>query len=291
MNNETTTEVVSTPAESASPVISTPIAGLPINDPTIGSDPSIKDFKSVDDLAKSYIHARSVLGRSIRIPTADTAPEEAAEFFNKLTSVPGVMKFDEDNPSEVYARLGRPEKPEDYKLNFAEGVEVDPNVTKDFFNTAHGLGLNNKQVQALVDYKLNAEQADMAQTQQQVANYEQMIKQEFGPEYNNRLAAAKEAVRLYSAKYPDLQDLMNNPVVGSHPAIVSIFAELGKQAIEQKLPGVTTGVSFGTSSAEALDKINEIRGNRTHPYHDPKNPAHASAVSKMEEYYKIAYGE
>lgn len=270
--------------------LQSPASGLNIVSEELRSNPALKDFKSVDDLAKSYVHANSMIGSSIRIPSQEASAEAKAEFYKKLTSVPGVMQFDEENLDPVYNRLGRPESPDKYALQVPEGV--DPNMYSSIKEVAHKAGLTNKQLQTIVEFDAARAAESNQQTYNIVADYQQKVKQEFGPDLNNRLAAANEAVKMYTAKYPDLADLLQNPVIANHPAFVSIFADIGKRAVEGKIPGVQSNMQFGMTAAEAQAQINEIRANRAHPLYNRNDPRHGDAAAKMEKLYQIvSHGE
>ncbi len=285
---ETTPVAPEVAQDSTSFLQSTPSTGLDGIDPVLRSDPSLKDFKSYTDLAKSYINAKSMIGSSIRIPSKEASPEAVAEFYSKLETVPGVMRFDENNPGGIYDKLGRPATPAEYRVEVPPEVTNDP-AFSDFLQTSHKVGLNSQQVQELTNLQLKNKAAkDQAMTET-VQHYQEQVRQEFGAEFQNRLTAANEAVRVWSQKYPDLQELLADPRVGNHPAIVSIFASLGKQAIEGNLPGYQANVQFGTSPAEAASLINEIRANRNHAYHNAKDPQHVEACEKVAQLSRIAY--
>ena len=55
------------------------------------SEPSLKDFKDINSLAKSHVSAQKMLGGSIRIPGEDASDEARQEFYSKLSNVEGVV--------------------------------------------------------------------------------------------------------------------------------------------------------------------------------------------------------
>jgi hypothetical protein len=58
----------------------------------IKNDPGIKDFKSPEDLAKSFINLQKMLGNSIRPPGPDATPEDKKKFADDLKAkVRGVL--------------------------------------------------------------------------------------------------------------------------------------------------------------------------------------------------------
>ena len=60
------------------------------------------------------------------------------------------MATDEDW-EEVYSKLGRPAKPEDYKYSFSE-EEINQDQLKNFNETAHRIGLLPKQAERIIKF-------------------------------------------------------------------------------------------------------------------------------------------
>ena len=102
-------------------------------------DPNIEKFTEIDALAKSYINATKMIGQ------------------DKLV-IPNNNSTD-DQWSEVYSKLGRPESADKYALDVnSEVVNLDEGAIKSFTENAHQLGLNNKQAQGILEfYKNNME--------------------------------------------------------------------------------------------------------------------------------------
>lgn len=264
--------------------------GLDVLSETYRNDPSIKDFKSIDDLAKSYVNAKSMIGNSLRIPSEDASDEAKAEFFKKLESVPGIVRFDENKLDVIYDKLGRPQTPANYEVKFDETLNKNPDLQQGFLSKAHEVGLNSKQAQAIVDYQNQFIRAAADQLKEQVLEYQDQVKRELGPEFQNRMVAANTGVKMMANKYPELGDLLrNNPLFANHPAIVNMFANVGKQAIEGSAPtGEAGAMKFGMSAAEAQSRINEIRHNPNHPSKNPRDPNHKMELERLQELYRIA---
>jgi len=249
-------------------------------------DPSIKDFKSVADLAKSYTHAKSMIGNSIRIPTEDASDEVKNEFYEKIKSVKGIIKV--DSTDSVYDYLGRPASPDEYKIE--AGIDLDPEMSKQFKELAHQAGLNNEQVNKLVGFEAARAQAQQEQLQHAQESAIKSLQSEWGPDYQNRLNGAKEAARAWAQKYPEVDALINDPVTGNNPGFIAMLSELAKHAQEGDSPvSLASGIKYGISASDAKDQISDIRSNRKHPYHNQSDPLHRDAVAKMNQLYSIAY--
>ena len=92
---------------------------------------ALSNFVSMDDFVKSYLSAQRLVGA------------------NKV-AIPNKMATDEDW-EEVYSKLGRPAKPEDYKYSFSE-EEINQDQLKNFNETAHRIGLLPKQAERIIKF-------------------------------------------------------------------------------------------------------------------------------------------
>ena len=105
-------------------------------------DPSLRDFKDVESLGRSYSQLRGMMGARIPLPNQESSPEEWQAFREKLADVPGVAMLpdpqDRQAMGEIYAKLGRPENPDGYQLPEAEAIRgYHPAVTRNFIEGSH----------------------------------------------------------------------------------------------------------------------------------------------------------
>lgn len=112
--------------------------------------PALKDTKDLPSLAKQFVDLQSHLGASIRIPGQDAGEQDWAAFNKKLLEkVPGLVNLPKDDKPEswapIFAKLGRPEKPEEYEIPVPEGQAE----LKEFRAWAHEIGLTKTQAKAL----------------------------------------------------------------------------------------------------------------------------------------------
>ena len=133
-------------------------------------DASMADFKSLDDLAKSYVHAQKLIGSDdrVRVPVDDDKD--------------GWMKF--------YNRIGRPEEASGYEFKIPEeapeGYESEQfqAYAQEFRQRVHDLGLTRTQAEQLWNYQqkasLDAYQQQVTAFKQQVEQLEETAKKEFG---------------------------------------------------------------------------------------------------------------
>ena len=227
-------------------------------------DPNIEKFTEIDALAKSYINATRMIGQDkVVIPTNNST---------------------EDQWDEVYNKLGRPESADKYTLDAkSEVISLDDNAVKQFAETSHKLGLNNKQAQGLLEfYKTNmegtAQQAKVdAETAQ--AQAEQQLRSEWGREFE---AKVKQASSLAKANMnPEILDmtLSNGARLGDHPEIIKGFAKIAGMMSEDKI--VSTESESVQSNQSIQDEIDTIINDKASPYWNKSHPNHDKQVQQV----------
>ena len=227
-------------------------------------DPNIEKFTEIDALAKSYINATRMIGQDkVVIPTNNST---------------------EDQWNEVYDKLGRPESADKYTLDAkSEVISLDDNAVKQFAETSHKLGLNNKQAQGLLEfYKTNmegtAQQAKVdAETAQ--AQAEQQLRSEWGREFETKV---KQASSLAKANMnPEILDmtLSNGARLGDHPEIIKGFAKIAGMMSEDKI--VSTESESVQSNQSIQDEIDTIINDKASPYWHKSHPNHDKQVQQV----------
>ena len=227
-------------------------------------DPNIEKFTEIDALAKSYINATKMIGQDkVAVPT-NNSTEEAW--------------------NEVYDKLGRPESAEKYSLDAkSKVVSLDDNAVKQFAETSHKLGLNNKQAQGLLEfYKQNMEgtaQQAKIDTETAQAQAEQELRSEWGREFDTKV---KQASSLAKANMkPEILDmtLSNGTRLGDHPEIIRGFAKIAGMMAEDKI--VSTESESVQSNQSIQDEIDTINNDRASPYWNKSHPNHDKQVQQV----------
>lgn len=91
--------------------------------PELQTDPTIVNFKGkpVAELAKAHVETKALVGRSIRPLGQNATAEEKKQFVEKLLQVEPALIYapdgDEEASKRLFKKLGRPDKPEDYKFD------------------------------------------------------------------------------------------------------------------------------------------------------------------------------
>ena len=228
------------------------------------NDPNIEKFTEIDALAKSYINATRMIGQDkVVIPTNNST---------------------EDQWNEVYDKLGRPESAEKYSLDAkSKVVSLDENAVKQFAETSHKLGLNNKQAQGLLEfYKQNMEgtaQQAKVDTETAQAQAEQELRSEWGREFDSKV---KQASSLAKANIkPEILDmtLSNGTRLGDHPEIIKGFAKIAGMMSEDKI--VSTESESVQSNQSIQDEIDTIINDKASPYWNKGHPNHDKQVQQV----------
>ncbi len=255
------------------------------------NDPSLKDFKSVEDLAKSYKSAETMIGGSIRIPGEDASQEQKESFYAKLKEVPGVtITPDGDNPEEMDNFLrsigkGKPESATEYKVDIPD---VDPNdpMLGTFKDFAHQTGLTQDQAQQAVEFHHKLQQNEKSMMGEYAAT---ALKEKWGADYDTRLQGANAALKTYEPMYPEAVKALRQSAHGNNPAIIAMLSDMAHMMQESGVATLPTTPKYGLTPDEAKMKVEEIQSNKSHPYHNAYDPNHNAAVERVQKYYEMMY--
>ena len=221
---------------------------------------ALQNFSNMNDFVKSYLNAQSLVGA------------------NKV-AIPNKMATEEDW-EEVYSKLGRPNKPEDYKYSFDN--EVDPEQLKQFNETAHRIGLLPKQAERIIKFynEMNTQQTADNQKlfEEKQAAAEVELKKEFGPTFNKRLDQAKKlAVETLG------NDMLNNTIMkdgsrlGDNVEVIKAFSMLADKLSEDE---IIKGEASYTTAKEIEKEIAELTEDGS-PYWNKTHPNHKKTVDQV----------
>ena len=172
-DEQTTTEVADNP-EPATEQNSESVLGSGISDNQTQTDwksslpedlrnePTLQNLNDVESLAKTVVHQQKMIGNRIPLPKT------------------------EEEKTELYTKLGRPEEPGKYEVSVPEDLQqyFREESMNEFRNVAHKIGLNNEQVQALMDFQVNEINHEMQGTDARITaernEVEESLKQEWG---------------------------------------------------------------------------------------------------------------
>ena len=254
----------------------TPISSTTTEQPTVAkswketiseefrNDPNIQKFTEIDALAKSYINATKMIGQDKMV-------------------VPN-NNFTEDQWSDAYSKMGRPESADKYSLNIkSDVIPFEETAIKSFQEQAHKLGLNNQQAQGVLDFYKNTTESSIQQskvdTETAQAQAQQSLRQEWGREYDANISKAKSLAKANVSPEVLLMELKDGTRVGDHPEIVKGFAKIANLLSEDKI--VSTEAENMDRSTDIQQEIDQIMNDKTGPYWNKSHPNHDKTVQQV----------
>ena len=244
----------------------------------IRSHASLDSIEDVGALAKSYVHAQSMIGA-------------------EKVVVPGKWAT-EDDWSEVWTKLGRPADADGYELKVEppEGVEPDGEMLSWFKSTAHANGLTPRQAQGLLaeytQFTQGREQSTSGQIEQQQANAEQELRREWGEAYDNRLSVAKDVLAQFgSDELADTATTSGSTLFGNDPNVIRMLHKVGayinERVSEDGLLGAKTTGMMAPDEAQA--KLRELTAEGS-PYWNNRAPEHDWYVEEARRMQEKLHG-
>lgn len=246
----------------------------------IKEHPSLKNFKAVGDLAKSWVEAQKLIGRD-KIPVPDP---------NKAT------KEDWDT---VFDRLGRPKTADEYKLPDVKLPEGYPLPKEEFIKElrakAHELGLLPTQLFGLYEWFMNNEVTQfnqfLTESETAKAQAETALRKAWGKAFEQNYALAEQAVNKYGNER--FIEKLKASGLNNDPDMIEFIAKMAKNFSEDKITGKPPGLTL--SPEEALAKIAEIKAeamkDKNHPMNNKYHPEYGYFKQKWEDLHKMAYPE
>lgn len=245
----------------------------------IRNDPSMKDFKpdaeGFANLAKAHIHGQKMIGKDrIALPGANATPEELSSFYNSI---------------------GRPETPDQYKIELPEGlknVQPDEEGLKEWKAFMHEQGLTNSQVQNLVlRYYQDIDQgiaANQQQSQAQISEGLNKLKQDWGDEYDQNVSIAAGVVRKFGGE--EVQQYLDESGLGNDPALISLFHKVGAAMLDDSASGGSQDILV-TDQTRAKQEIASLKADKSflNSLTDKQAVGHKEAKSRWDDLHKVAF--
>lgn len=238
------------------------------------NDSIFKTLKDPSEIFKSWKHGQETISKKgIIVPGENATQEEKEKFMNAL---------------------GRPEKPEGYKLSEVKdlhpSIKVTPESQKSFLEAAHKMGFSNVQADQIYQWYLQQTTASLKnQEASQIESINQAktaLSQEWGKDYEPNLKLASRLVEKVGGK--EALDAFGD--LGSNPTVLKVLHKLGKMVSEDNIKDLGFS-SLEVSAKDAQRKIDEIKANKSHAWWNENDPNHGKAVQEMKDLYQHAYGE
>jgi len=238
---------------------------------------TLQKFKDVGGLSSSYLSMQEMLGSRVKMPTEESSDEERSDFYNKL---------------------GRPEAPDKYELQIDERFSQNPadqQKINDFREQAFKQGFTNTQAQKAVDFytdMINGSIIDQDAVMGQARiTAETALKKEWGPtQYDKNLALSRRAFNRFADD--DLKKFVNENGISNNIGMIKFLHKIGTAFNEPEMAGMGKD-SGSVDSDSARIEIDAMMKDSKHKYHealfDPKDVKHEEAINYRDHLYDVVY--
>ncbi len=168
-----------------------------------------KGWNDSNAVIKSYQELEKTMGSRIKIPDESSSEEERSNF---------------------YIRLGRPENAEGYEVNVPETFPRDEEFENTMRNIAFKTGAPKAQFEALVKGYYEFIDAKLKKTEEEG---EKNLRESWKSDYDQNIEVAKRAFKQFGGD--EFTDLLVKTRLGNHPAVVKAFYEIGKTSMDDTL--------------------------------------------------------
>jgi len=229
----------------------------------IRGDVSLRDFKNVAGLAKSFVTTKRMLGKNkVAIPSESSTDAEWDEF---------------------YQAGGRPKTAADYDLKRPDDLPEEC-YDKELVAKAQELflkiGLNRKQAEALFAFQnenaMAAIKAGEVQEEQEIQELADALHKEWGKAYEQKVHLGNVAVEQGAGNNEEFKERLTQKF-GNDPDFIRFAANLGGKFAEHGVKGtpIPTPAEIDTKIHDAM--MQDAYTNRNHPGHK----AAVEAVQRM----------
>lgn len=236
--------------------------------PDVKEHPSIKRYKSTEELAKGHIELEKKIGlKGVLVPSEGSSDQVKTDFFKAIGR---------PDTSDLYANPSLE--------NLHEGVKsTSEQDLKAFKDKAFEIGLSSGQFNALYDWYLKLQSqrlTDYDKTLEDEKNQAATtLRQKLGAKYDESLALANGLIKKFGS-----EALMEE--IGSNPDAIEFLIKIGSLLSEDKL-GDLGRSGMGMTPEAAKLEINKIM--QTIMATDPSDPIYQDLLKKKDSLYKIAY--
>lgn len=245
------------------------------------ADKNLAKYESLEAFASGHLNALKRMGKDP----------------NSLIEVPS-KPDDEKAWGDLWGKLGRPEAPEGYQLQLAEGAsDEDKAFVEGFRAVAHKAGMTQAQMAAAVGYlnEVTGKAAEDATARAEAAAAEttKALKAEWGDKYEIYSKEIPKLIEELGGK--DAVDALNEEGMGNSPTLLKLFAKVADLRAEHgKLPGGGGGggeADTVNTPYQAQMKLAQMHGDpaKSKALQDKNDPMHKAVMKEREDLLKQAY--
>lgn len=179
----------------------------------------VSKFNDVGSLAKGYVDLEKSMGGKVKIPTAESTPEEKSAFYSKL----------------------RPETAEGYefdKPDLPEGMNYDEKFELTMRGIAHEAGITKDQMKALTaafnQYQIEQfgdHQGELSRTHEEG---EKDLRDRWAGDYDKNLEISRRALRelIPGELGEEFVKIIEETGMGNNPVMIRGFLEIGTKMLD-----------------------------------------------------------
>lgn len=226
-------------------------------------------------------------------------PAELAKGYKNLSSKLGadqaeLVRITKDGDlSEVYKKLGRPEKPDEYE--FPEFKTAMPEeYMKSLAAKAHENGLTRSQLKNMLSFTDEFQASQIAAQQQEEADRlaaaEDALRGEYGDNYDAKIEKAGALAEELFGK--ELAEKFAESQLGKDPEFIKQMVATAEK-LEEQPPVKGEPANFTDTAVSARQKLSDIMNDpdKRDVYFDAAKPGHQQMVQEVNRLNHIITGE
>lgn len=221
-------------------------------------------------------------------------PAAVVDSYRNMEKLMGVPKdrlvklpedvYDPEQMTDVYNKLGRPEKPEDYQLEFTDEPEEFQQWSKELF---HEAGLNSKQAQRIMDkmneYSNQMRESSTKEMEARVAQEQKDLQRDWGKAFEQNTRIAKSAARELGIDEPTVNAITKSL---GYKKTMELFHKIGESTMEAGFHDGNAPEGVLTPDA-AKNKIAMLRADKE--FANRYVSGDIAARKEMERLHELAY--
>jgi len=235
--------------------------------------PSVKKFKSTEDMAKSYVNLETKIGaKGVIIPGEKASKEDIQAYNEALGNYTDTEKVEVmELPSGTDKRIIQTDETKQSFKDLAVKLNLNPTQSKGI--QERWLEINNQALKANDATIKENSKATMV-----------TLNKEWGVKTEENIAKANQV-----AKFAGGDDLLNwlDKGEGNNPIVIKALARIGSKLGEDTLGERGIG-GLAKTPQEAKIEIQQIRDNPKSAFNDGNHRDHKEAVSYMSSLYAMA---
>lgn len=236
-------------------------------DEGLRADPSLAKFKDIGGLAKSYKSLEGLLGKDKVVVPKEGDSQEVWDMFYKAN--------------------GRPDAADKYDFKVPESLGIEPEVVNGYKSVFHKLGLNNAQVQTILDerakemaiYAEREAEKDKASVNEAITT----LRKELGDKYEPNMANAQALFKKFASE--SMQAYAVKTGIANHPEFAKFMMSIAKVVGPDAM---VNGASISLTPQTAASEIAKIKAGPA--YYDANHPENAAAKQRVRDLIEVAEG-